>query len=111
MARFGILFDANKLGGHLYSYSALRTFFTLFDARRLAGCTLLGGGLRIPGARTKVYCLAVDAPDPGVLRQPRLTVAGPPLRGPFPPADRVLEGAGLQRQHPTGPAPLTTRRP
>src|SRR5258708_12969173 len=48
MARFGILFAANKLGGHLYSYSALRTFFTLFYAPLLAGLTFLEPSLPFP---------------------------------------------------------------
>lgn len=91
MGRLGILFDASKLGGHLYNYAALRSLLATVDPAKLAGCTLSGGDIRVPKARTKVYCLAIDSDSPALLQSLRLAFQRPELRGLLPPADRFLD--------------------
>src|ERR1035437_3772452 len=68
MAKLGILFDIDALGGGLYGYAAYKVLFSAIDSRQLAGCTLYDGDTNATlrgGARQ--YCIAIDSSNPKVL--------------------------------------------
>jgi hypothetical protein len=76
MAKLGILFDIDALGGGLYGYAAYKVLFSAIDSRQLAGCTLYDGDTNATlrgGARQ--YCIALDSSNPRVLDLAKRVIA------------------------------------
>ncbi len=62
MAKLGILFDIDGLGGGLYGYAAYKIFFKAVDTNLLSGCSLYDGDTNLTlRGQANHYCIAVES--------------------------------------------------
>ena len=62
MAKLGILFDIDELGGGLYGYATYKIFFNAVDTNQLSGCSLYDGNTNLtPRGQANHYCIAIES--------------------------------------------------
>ena len=92
MAKLGILFNIDELGGGLYGMAAYKILFSAIDTRRLAGCGLSDGDTNATlSGSARQYCIAVESADTSQIALVRQTLARSNAKGLLPLSARFLE--------------------
>jgi len=97
MAKLGILFNIDDLGGGLYGYAAYKVLFNAIDFRQLAGCTLYDGDTNATlrgGARQ--YCIAIESSALKVLENAKKMIAECKEPGLLSPTSRFMTDAAVR---------------
>jgi len=97
MAKLGILFSIEQLGGGLYGYEAYKGFFETMDTRKIPGVVLYDGDTRatLSGGQN-TYCIAVESEDAKVLETVKNKFTLSTAKGLIPASERFLEGTRIE---------------
>jgi len=104
MAKLGILFNIEELGGGLYGYEAYKGFFETMDTRKIPGAVLYDGDMRatLSGGQN-AYCIALESNDEKVLADIEKKFTLSTARGLAPAGERFLKGERAESE-PLAPA-------
>ncbi|KAF0106694.1 MAG: hypothetical protein FD146_2286 [Anaerolineaceae bacterium] len=99
MAKLGILFNIEELGGGLYGYEAYKNFFETMDTRKMPGVVLYDGDTRatLSGGQN-TYCIAVESEDAKAMEAIKNKFLLASAKGLAPANERILEGAQIESE-------------
>src|SRR5512135_39388 len=100
MAKIGVLFDIDELGGSLYGYQAYEIFFAAVDTSQLAACLLSDGDTNATlFGNARQYCIALESLlDDKQIDYVRNALAACPAKGLLPLSSRFLVDSEVVRE-------------
>lgn len=99
MAKIGILFDIDALGGGMYGFEAYKIFFTAIEPRTITGCTVTDGDTNATLAgKSRHFCIAVESFSPTTIATVKEALTKSSAKGLLPVPSRFLDDAAVTRE-------------